>query len=329
MANHITTVSNKSQDAPSISVVIPLYNKVDTVARALNSVLAQTVRDFEIIVVNDGSTDGSERVVDSFATDRIRLIHQTNQGVSAARNLGIRWSRSNWIAFLDADDTWETDHLEMLLGLRNDYPEADVCAMCYLYGVEGEGTRLPIIRGLPANWRGILFDYFSLAARSDPPLWTSAVSVKRTSIDAIGGFPVGTTAGEDLLTWARLAVRTRIAYCMKATAIFWQRSGHLYCAPPIRIPHRDDVVGRGLHMLLTNCRAEEIAGIRKYIALWHKMRASIYLRLGARAESLKEIIQAIRYDPFAWKLYAYPILALLPTYVRNWIVLRYAANLRP
>jgi len=304
----------------AISVAIPLYNKCDTVARALHSVFAQTVQDFEIVVVNDGSADGGEKIVAEFTDHRIRLIHQINQGASAARNLAIREIRSDYVAFLDADDTWLPDHLETLLELWKDCPEAALCATRYLFGAEGVGTRPPTIRGLPDAWTGILSDYFSIAAKSDPPLYTSALAVQRKSIDAIGGFPVGVTLGEDLLTWARLAVQGRIAYSMKTTAIIWQRPAQLYRAKPARMPDRDDVVGRGLLALLRECRPEQNAGLKRYIALWHKMRASTCLRLEQSAPALKETWRAIRYDPLAWRLYAYLLLAFLPPSACRWFL---------
>lgn len=314
-------------ERPAISVVIPLYNKADTIERALKSVLGQTDQDFEIIVVDDGSTDQSLAVVQAVPNPRLRVFHREHEGVSAARNLGISESRAEWVAFLDADDEWHTDHLETLSGLRKRYAEADVCATRYLFGVEGLGTRPATIRGLPADWRGVMSDYFSVAARSDPPLCASAVAVRREAIGAIGGFPVGVTAGEDLLTWARLAVRGRIAYSMKPTAVFWQAPGHVHRAKPTRMPDPDDVVGRGLESLLLERRPDQKAGLRKYIALWHKMRSSIYMRLGARADSLQETAKALRYDPLAWKLYAFVILALLPRSFRFRMFQRSAASL--
>ena len=96
------------------SVVIPLYNKANYIENTLKSVLDQTFTDYEIIVINDGSTDESEAVVRQFNDKRIQIFHQKNQGVSVTRNLGIEKSTGKLIAFLDADDYWLPNHLQEL-----------------------------------------------------------------------------------------------------------------------------------------------------------------------------------------------------------------------
>ena len=94
------------------SIVIPLYNKELSISNTIQSVLDQTFQNFEIVIVNDGSTDNSVKEVEEFDDKRIRLIHQKNQGVSAARNRGIEEAKYEWVAFLDADDLWMKEHLE-------------------------------------------------------------------------------------------------------------------------------------------------------------------------------------------------------------------------
>ena len=96
---------------PAVSVVIPLYNKAAYVRRAINSVFDQSFDDLEIIVVDDGSTDGGGEVVAAIEDPRLRLIRQANAGVAAARNVAVGAARGRWVAFLDADDTWRPDRL--------------------------------------------------------------------------------------------------------------------------------------------------------------------------------------------------------------------------
>src|SRR5579885_1362295 len=110
--------------SPRLSVVIPLYNKAPHVARAIESVQRQSVRDFELIVVDDGSTDGGAGIVGAIDDSRIRLITQPNAGASAARNRGVGEARGELIAFLDADDTHNPLFLEEILGLAARHEEA-------------------------------------------------------------------------------------------------------------------------------------------------------------------------------------------------------------
>ena len=109
-----------AKSAPLVSVVIPAFNRAHCVADAVNSVLAQSFQDFEIIAVDDGSSDGTAEVLEQFG-DRIRLIRQENRGVAAARNTGVRVARGSWIAFLDSDDRWHPEKLERQVNAMEKY----------------------------------------------------------------------------------------------------------------------------------------------------------------------------------------------------------------
>jgi glycosyltransferase involved in cell wall biosynthesis len=114
---------------PKVSVVIPTYNRAGTVPRAIESVLAQTVTDLEVIVVDDGSSDNTDTVLREIFGDRIRYYAQANQGASVARNKGVEVARGDWIAFLDSDDLWEKDKLEwQFRALERFGPQ---CGGCY------------------------------------------------------------------------------------------------------------------------------------------------------------------------------------------------------
>lgn len=309
-----------------ISVVIPLYNKRDTVARALESVFAQTVQPFEIIVVNDGSTDGLEQIVEQINYPLVRLIHQSNAGVSAARNKGIDTAKGDWIAFLDADDEWKPEFLETMQMLALTYPECKVVASTYEMQ-DYQGIRKPIIlKEIPfTGEHGILSNYFEVAACSHPPLWTSAVIAKKDALQSMGGFPVGIKAGEDLITWARLAVKFKIGYSMNPLSVFIQDAAHTYNDKPNRLPDPEDRVGKDLIKLLDVLNPEGRKGLSTYISHWYKMRASIYLRLGAFQPALKQCYSSLKYQPSNKIIYIYLLVAFLPLTLRNRIFRKFAS----
>ena len=296
---------------PVISIVIPLYNKEKEVTRAIQSVLAQTVTGFELVVVNDGSTDRGPEVVRSISDARIRVFDQENAGVSAARNRGINESRSELVAFLDADDEWKPDFLETILHLKEKFPSCSVFATNYVFREVNGKYHSPIIRGLPPHpWEGVIEDYFAVAARSDPPLWTSAVAVTKTAIRSIGLFPVGVTGGEDLLTWARLAINCDIAYTSQSKSIFCLRAS--IAGSPTRLYDKIDIVGPELQSLLQKAEEPEKHMLEEYIALWHKMRASTYLQIGRRNEAISEIKKMKQFSKRNLLFYIYSTVAIMP-----------------
>ncbi|MGI9160303.1 MAG: glycosyltransferase family 2 protein [Saprospiraceae bacterium] len=202
---------------PAFSIVIPLYNKAHSIADTVASVLAQGLSDFELIIVDDGSTDGSAQVVEGIADSRIRLVKRKNGGVSAARNTGIQLASAEHIAFLDADDLWLPGFLEDMLALTRDFPDAGIYGAAYWLQVQGD--RYPEESGLPANFRGYIPSYFAHAVRH-LLFWTSAVIVKKTALQQSGGFHEGICFGEDLDLWFRLALEHPAAFYNKPLAIY-------------------------------------------------------------------------------------------------------------
>ena len=303
-----------------ISVIIPLYNKEKQVTHTLQSVLQQTFQDFEIVIVDDGSTDHSVEKVVKIEDSRIRLIHQQNAGVSAARNRGIREAKYDLIAFLDADDEWKPEYLETQYRLYQKYPECSVYACNYESRDSGGKIMATTIRKLPfMGDDGILSNYFEVASCSNPPLWTSAVVVKKKAIQAVGGFPVGIKSGEDLLTWARLAVKYRIAYTNVIGAIYNLGEGYDFVNFPPRRQDANDPVGKSLLKLYEEHVPHPI-GMKQYMSHWHKMRASVAIRYGERWETIRETLVALRYNWLNYKVLPLAMLALLPDELRNRII---------
>ena len=206
---------------PEISIVIPLYNKEPHIKRAIDSVLAQKVQDFEIVVIDDGSTDEGAEVVKSFTDSRIRLIQQENAGVSAARNKGIEEAKTDLIAFLDADDEWTPTFLETVLRLREKYPDSGAYATAYLFCNHEGKTRIANYKEIPsAPWEGLLNSYFISAAKGEHPVCSSAVCIPKKILIIEKGFEVGALWGEDDDMWGRIALKYPIAFSWQIGAIY-------------------------------------------------------------------------------------------------------------
>lgn len=182
-----------------ISVVIPLYNKKDSIKSTIESVLSQTLSDFEIVIVDDGSTDGSADVVNRIKDKRIRLICKDNGGVSSARNAGILSSKGDYIAFLDGDDFWDKIYLETLHNLIIDFPDAAIYGIGY--GWLDNGTKKKSSTGLKDGYRGVINDVWNRY----PGVWTGSSScVSKSKLIEIGLFDERMTHGEDIDMWWRL-----------------------------------------------------------------------------------------------------------------------------
>lgn len=140
------------------SIIIPLYNKADYIAETLKSVLNQTYCDYEVIVVNDSSTDNSLEVASSFQDERIHIYTKENEGVSAARNYGIMHAKYDYIAFLDADDIWESDYLECQKKLIEIYPDAGIYSTAF-YSLEKGKRKLRNVL-INEHTHFLVHDYF-------------------------------------------------------------------------------------------------------------------------------------------------------------------------
>lgn len=302
-----------------ISVVIPLYNKGGFIADAINCILRQTYQDFEIIVVDDGSTDEGTVEVNKISNPKLRLIKQENRGVSAARNRGVEEALGDYVAFFDADDEWKTTHLENLNNLIGKYPQCRAWATNYLINRGGEDYHI-ILNKLPfTSTYGVLSNYFEVCSYSHPPVWSSAVCVEKSLLLEIGGFPVGITSGEDLITWARIAVKSDWAYSMDATAVF--NLGLTSVAKPRRQHDKFDYVGVELYKLLLNNK--KMIGLKQYVALWHKMRAMTCLQSHYRKGAINQSFLSIRFNPYNFKVYAYILIAFLPKQIIDKLLERF------
>lgn len=203
------------------SVIIPLYNKAPYIAKSIESVLGQTYRDFEVIVIDDGSTDQSLEAAKAFENKSITIISQPNSGVSTARNNGVKIAKHPYICFLDADDWWHPTFLEEMKRLITDFPDAGIYGSGYYIVKNGQERIAPI--GVPQGFERGIIDYCEVYAKTlCMPLWTGAVIVPKNIFDEEGGFKSQLKLGEDFDLWIRIALKHKVILVNKPLAYYNQ-----------------------------------------------------------------------------------------------------------
>lgn len=205
------------------SVIMPLYNKALYVRKAIESVMAQTFPNWELVIVDDGSIDGSNDVAKSYNDSRIVYLHQSNQGVSVARNNGVLHSQYPFLCFLDADDWWEPTFLEEMAALIEEYPDAGIYGTNYTIINEAKRkTRVAKI-GVDEEFEKGYINYCQAYAKTMyMPLWTGAVCIPRNFFDEMHGFPQGIKLGEDFILWIHIALKYKVAFLNKSLAYYNQ-----------------------------------------------------------------------------------------------------------
>ncbi len=197
---------------PYFSVVIPLYNKAQEITATLSSVLAQIFTDFEIIIINDGSTDDSLNQVKIIYDERIRVFTTKNKGVSHARNFGINQSRATRIVFLDADDLWKPHHLKDLKSLFETYPNCGMYCKAYekIKGRTVIASRYKDITKAK-HWNGVIEDYFH-HSQINSLSTSSSIAMEKSIFNTVGYFNEHYTSGEDTDLWIRTALQYPTAF---------------------------------------------------------------------------------------------------------------------
>jgi glycosyltransferase involved in cell wall biosynthesis len=204
---------------PLFSVIIPLYNKERHVAATLNSVIAQTFTDFEIIIVNDGSTDGSEDAVKSFNDPRIIYVRTENKGVSSARNTAIQMANGTLIAFLDADDDILPNHLQVLHSLYSNHPEAGMFASRYYFKLPGNKLQKSVFNSVIESFTGIVPDFFA-SSLNHRMATSSSIAVPKSVFETTGLFNENYTNCEDTDMWVRIGINYPVALSNEYTAVY-------------------------------------------------------------------------------------------------------------
>lgn len=231
----------------AITVVLPCFNMAETVVRAALSVIPQLGPHDRLIVIDDGSTDSSPTVLERLRHPALRVVHQQNRGVSAARNLGAGLAATRFVAFLDADDFWLAGAIDCLRSMIIRFPDSSLYAFGH-FRVDPWGTSSSIagslghtVEHLPGN------EFISRYSRRDL-VNSSTVCVPRRELEAIGGFPENVSVGEDVMVWLRLGLTGDVTVCLGKHALI-QRPEPLYQrhrpGVPSYLAYIDDVLSEG------------------------------------------------------------------------------------
>lgn len=215
-----------------VSVIIALYNKSKHIVRALDSVFAQTYKDFEVIIVDDGSTDNGPALVQTYDDPRLRMVRQANQGPGAARNRGLRESAAPLVTFLDADDEWMPTYLERTVQVLNEHPSCDVVSAACIFGTETGGlshfqplglTEGPLHIDRWPKRRGL--------ARMTYILHSMTTLSRREVLDTYGGFYEKNhcTYGEDRYLWLQVLFGRSIYLLVEPLGWYHQEASELAC----------------------------------------------------------------------------------------------------
>lgn len=274
------------------SVVIPLYNKAPYISCAVQSVLNQSLADFEVIVVDDGSSDQGAEIVKSMNDPRVSVTHQANSGVSEARNLGISLARGEWVALLDADDWHHPDHLAHLVRAQQAWPQADAVATDFVKVVDAEGPWPPrwgdiantpeveLITDLPMRW---------LISQS---ICSSSIAIRRKRLEHMQPcFPPGEFQAEDLDFWFRLAEQTPIALTHVPLVAY-----RVEVSESLTTKHSTIGVPKCIERMHSRAFSGEMTLAQRKSALWfiaqHKVSmARMALAIGDRQQGLKWLLE--------------------------------------
>ena len=233
-----------SENSIYISVVIPLYNKQNAIAATLQSVLAQTYTNYEIIVVDDGSTDGSAEVAETILQEctvygvecKGMVIRKANGGVCSARNRGIQEAKYDYIALLDGDDLWDKHYLEEQVKQIQYFPEAKMWGINFAEITQGELThKLPT--GLPEGYRGYVENYFQMQGCISDLFNSSAVVIDKRVFKKVGLFDERIKYAEDNDMWFRIIAMYDVAFYDKYLVSYVQDAENRALNKPITLKY--------------------------------------------------------------------------------------------
>lgn len=283
------------KESINISVVIPLYNKEKAIACTVESVLKQTKPDFELIIVNDGSTDNSLAVAQQLALQdsRLRIIDKPNGGVSSARNTGIKAASGEYIALLDGDDTWDPTFLEEQVRLIEDFPKAGLWGVNYAF--VRSGIPYPCQQGMGAGFRGYVENYFG--TKHNDLFCSSSVMIRKNVFEQVGYFDERIAASEDLDMWFRIILHFPIVYYDKVLVYYQQDAENRVAYDTgVRVPLTRDI-RYYIEKFDADCDANPTFAhyLHTYVAV-HLLRKEYYFGTAKERKDSDVVVRKLRYE---------------------------------
>jgi glycosyltransferase involved in cell wall biosynthesis len=282
---------------PRVSVVVPAYNAELFIAEAIESVLAQTFVDFELIVVDDGSTDCTKAAISSFTDERLRYLWQENGERSAARNAGIRSAHGEFVAFLDADDAWLPDKLARQVALLDADSEIGLvyCGAWKLRDGVIVGQQKAAHRG---NVVRTLLSVDNVIAGS-----ASAAMIRRDVLEEVGGFDERLVIFEDWDLWLRIARRSQVDFVAENLVNVRLHEGNTQTRLALMKSGVQNFFDR---LLADPSWADEVRPVaRRVRALEMFLIGRICCNAGEMSEARKYLLRSVSYDPFRLSTWIY------------------------
>jgi glycosyltransferase involved in cell wall biosynthesis len=299
----------KMSQIPKISVIIPTYNHGGYVGKAINSVLNQTYKDYEIIVVDDGSTDNTRRLIDAYG-NQIKYIYQENQGLASARNTGIQASQAKYVAFLDADDWFAEDNLQIKMSFMESHPDAVWVYSDWQY-LDDKGNYLEkgstIFKYAQKRLTGHIFEELVYSRNFVSPC---TVVVKKAILEDVGYFDPEVICQEDLDLWLRISLKYPAHYIDKALVYVTALPGSLSRDFSKWVSGNAVIVDKVKHLIPDDLKNRGRI-LDKIIADKHTFLGRDFFQKGQFDKAINEFWQSIRHLPFQKRIYWLMLMAII------------------
>lgn len=292
---------------PLVSVIIPTYNREHLLIKSINNALEQTYENIEIVIIDDGSTDGTKAFMEAFHHPKVNYFYKTNGGPSTARNEGIRRALGSYIAFLDSDDLWESTKLESQIKFLELNPSIGMVTTNYRFiDVSGNTVKEPGMAFGYTTKNGFIHDIINI---SFPIATTSTFTVRKSVLEQVGAFDEQLGISEDLDLWVRIGLKFEVGYIDEVLVSVRLHDDHLMRQTP-----RYQVWRQSVYVLESHRKSilERVPKADIFFAKFYELAGDIALLGGFRSKAFGFYFNALIRNPYSLKKYKNMIKCLMP-----------------